>query len=80
MFIYLHKKIYTLNISAIFSPPNGGSYKGPLNTRVVKQKTSLQTTIFSAHGWLLNFVNFGPQTAKNRTGVSTEQTRSRHVD
>jgi len=38
---------------------------------VVKWKTALQTPIYLALVRVLHWVNFGLQTAKNRTGVST---------
>jgi len=41
---------------------------------IVEWKRALQTAISSAQAYI-NLVNFGPQTAKNRTVVSTDPTR-----
>ena len=45
---------------------------------IVKRQTALQTAISPpVHPHALSRVNFGPQTAKNNTRVSTDLTRSR---
>jgi len=79
-------------LKSIWRPPkhqNLGANFGPLrnliaNISVTKQtpsneKVALQTEICPAHAHALN-LNFGPQTAKNRTGGdTTDPTRSRCV-